>query len=86
MPRLKRLRIDLDRDYAYPGAREHLSNSGAHRAEADDRHLANVHGGDITVGPAAACERPPPCWFLIRHCRMHGIGRLLYQPPRVLRS
>ena len=46
----QRLRVGLDRDHADPGPREHLRDPGTHGAEADDRHLVNLHGRDITVG------------------------------------
>ena len=69
---VQRAGVDLDRDDPDPGPREYLGYPGAHRAEADDRYLANVHAGDITVGSpsadASTCTvspgsrpRPEPC-------------------------
>jgi hypothetical protein len=45
--------IGLNGDHADLCSREHLRDAGPHGSEADDRDLANVHGGDITVAARA---------------------------------
>jgi hypothetical protein len=41
-----------------PITRVHRGEHRVHPPEGDDRHFANLHGGDITVGCCAVCYRP----------------------------
>src|SRR5215469_6469647 len=52
------LRVGFDRDNADAGPREHFGYARAHRAEANDRYFANVHG--LLQGQAALTATLPP--------------------------
>ena len=69
-PRRSAAGVGLDRDDPQPGPGEHLGDPRAHGAQADDGHLANLHGGDLTGDYSSQVRRP----VRQRHRRTRSAG------------